>query len=30
VEKWERELKDKNKKLEELRKKPFLQKLLKR
>ena len=30
VEKWERELEDKNKKLEELRKKPFLQKLLKR
>ena len=30
VDKWERELKDKNKKLEELRKKPFLQKLLKR
>ena len=30
VEKWERELKDKNMKLEELRKKPFLQKLLKR
>ena len=30
VEKWERELRDKNMKLEELRKKPFLQKLLKR
>jgi hypothetical protein len=30
VEKWERDLADKNKKLEELRKKPFLQKLLKR
>jgi hypothetical protein len=30
VEKWEREFADKDKKLEELRKKPFLQKLLKR
>jgi hypothetical protein len=30
VEKWERDLADKNKKLEKLRKKPFLQKLLKR